>query len=260
VSTFLLSEKFPKNELFKALKCARCGSIENIQSFESKFKQVTNIKRTRHYTRYNTLTYTNEVPVCKICNKKFENFKNIRSLIKAGFFILSVALSISLFIILFDGVTGAFEEGLRQLALNFISLPIKLIPLIILFIFLGIVSSLHKSKTKNNPSKYIKNLYGMISISPENSDEWYPYMQWVVMVLKERILHGDIDPTILYKLNQNSDVQNEMIIRQHNNASLSSRIERENQSIPPQKICPKCGNIVLEEREQSCTVCGFKFD
>jgi len=192
-------QNISKDELFKALKCARCSSIEGLQSYEAKSRLKTGGIYTPKYSINFYKTWTNKVPVCKICNEEFKKYWGIRKIIS-----LLIAILLIIFILSFiPALLVGLEDGMRQLFLELISLPIRLSPLIITFLVVGILAFLHRKRAKNNPNKYIRNPFGLVEISPENSEKWYPFRKWAENVLKERISEGNIDPTI-FEMKENS--------------------------------------------------------
>ena len=237
-----MSNKISKQEFLSMLKCIRCGSIENLKSYKHKEKKKAPLGARRTLIK----TWTGEFPVCQECFKKFKKWKRTRDIYKgilASIFIpFWLLIIIFLFIIVIEST--ADDPDYRSLILIGIILASSFI---FSLIFVGFLSKKHKEST-NSISNFIQFPMmgsGMDMIKPENSDKWYLFNQWADLVLKERVLQGTIDPSLLIK----KGILKAPVSKFESDKTIKKDIEN----------CPKCGNVVILSKSHICEVCGYEF-
>ena len=232
-----MSEKLTKEEYFKTLQCVRCGSIENLKPYKCSSYQRTSVKSTSLYTRETGILYSNELPVCETCVKKFKRYPKI-------YRISGAILAHGIIAVLFGGNALFHSYTMEVLEFRnpaYMSITIGMIVAVIAGLVLGF-----NRTSIDNPKKYIDvkgGMYGMVRIKPEKSKVWFPYKEWVEYVSKNRILKGNVDPAIQIKLNKILE----------NNIQKDIKEQARLSSIVP---CSECGNLNDILKRITCEICG----
>jgi len=230
-----MSEKLTKEEFFNTLQCVRCGTIENLKSYKHSSFLPRSVKSSRHYTRVTGITYTNEFPVCKTCGNKFKRYRLIYKVSDVNLFLGITAL-------LYGGVALLFSYTMEASEIRipaYLSITIGMIVAVIAGVVFGFnITSVDK------PKNYIRiGMYGKAIIKPEKSEDWFPYNEWVDYVSKDRILKGNVDPSIQIKLTKILE----------NNIQKDIKEQARISSILP---CPECGNLNDILKRSTCEICG----
>lgn len=229
-----MSEKLTKEEYLNMLQCVRCGSIENLKPYKLSSYQRTSYKSTRRYTRETGITYTNEFPVCEICVNRFKRYKRISNISSA---ILTVGILTAFFGIIAMIIT---IHTIYRIP-SFVSIIIGIIITVIGGIMLG------KNRTSTDKAKkYMDISFGMPRIKPENSEKWFPFQAWAEYVSKDRILKGNLDPSLQIKVAKIVETNIQKDIKEQERVS----------SIVP---CPECGNLNDLSVRNTCEICGSAY-
>jgi len=231
-----MSEKLTKEESFNALQCVRCESIENLKSYKlSSFKPKSVRPAGLTRIRVTGITYATEFPVCETCKKKFKRYRIIYKISDA-------ILAVGILTVVYGGIALLYSYTMEVLAFRmpaYISITIGMIVAVIAGIVLGMnITSVDK------PKNYIRfGKHGMARIKPEKSEDWFPYDEWADYVLKNRILKGNLDPSIHIKITKILEKNVQKDIKEQ--ARISSIVP-----------CPECGNLNNILKRTTCEICG----
>ncbi len=69
-----------RRKILSMLKCIRCGSVKKLYAYTHKETMITSSKSTRRYYSQESMTWTQEFPVCSKCLEEFKIWKKKTSL------------------------------------------------------------------------------------------------------------------------------------------------------------------------------------
>jgi len=179
-------------DIFKLLKCIRCGS-ENIfdKSYHLKLEDTIMMPEFgRIGFRVTGKRLHVDVPVCKNCYDGFHKMQNIGKTILV-LFILGILFFI-------PGLIFLFSKNLLSL-LFFTPIPT------------AIILAIKYSNKEFSPRKYFSFKYSIFRVKPLNAPDWIRYEDWVISVLQEK---GHIE--ILEKEEEKEDCPNCNLARKIN--------------------------------------------
>ena len=189
-------------EILSILKCVRCETIENLGVYLHKGIIKRDIRQNRTTVQWPAIHWRGKFPACKECIIKMKKWNRMQKIIPVLAYIAAIPVPFSLIIIAMILTVPFLREDPASLEILHNGI-VALVIGVSLLVILGIVGKLYNTyKNTNNPSLYMDATTNFAKVKPPSSNDWMYFSEWADKVIKERILKGEIEPSLVKKLNE----------------------------------------------------------